>query len=51
MNSLVGNIGGYVGLLMGVSVSQLPYLVLQIHKHMKNVIHLIQEKMYQDSSV
>ena len=39
INSLVGNIGGYVGLLMGVSISQLPYFILQAHDYLKNVMN------------
>ena len=39
INSLVGNIGGYVGLLMGVSISQLPYFILQAHEDLKNVMN------------
>jgi hypothetical protein len=30
INSLIGNIGGYVGLLLGVSILQVPNLLLQL---------------------
>ena len=30
VHSLIGNIGGYVGLLLGVSILQAPALLLQI---------------------
>ena len=32
MNSLVGNIGGYVGLLLGVSILQAPDLLLKLFR-------------------
>ena len=33
IHSLIGNIGGYVGLLLGVSILQVPSLLLQfVHK-------------------
>ena len=34
LNALVGNIGGYVGLLMGVSIAQIPYLFLYLRKYL-----------------
>ena len=34
VNALVGNIGGYVGLLMGVSISQIPYFFLHIREYL-----------------
>ena len=34
LNALVGNIGGYVGLLMGVSIAQIPYLFLHIRDYL-----------------
>ena len=39
INSLIGNIGGYVGLLMGVSVAQLPYFILQLRDTLKAIIN------------
>lgn len=32
MNTLVGNIGGYVGLFLGVSISQIPGLILKVFR-------------------
>ena len=32
INTLVGNIGGYVGLFLGVSVSQIPELLLKVYR-------------------
>ena len=37
IHSLIGNIGGYVGLLLGVSILQIPSLVLQVVRKMKRV--------------
>ena len=34
LNALVGNIGGYVGLLMGVSIAQIPHLLLHIRDYL-----------------
>ena len=34
LKALVGNIGGYVGLLMGVSIAQIPYLFLHIRDYL-----------------
>ena len=31
-NTLVGNIGGYVGLLVGVSITQIPDIILHIYQ-------------------
>ena len=38
INSLVGNIGGYVGLLMGVSISQIPYLLLYLRDKSNHIV-------------
>ena len=37
INSLIGNSGGYVGLLLGVSILQVPSLLLQVVKKVKQV--------------
>ena len=37
IHSLIGNSGGYVGLLLGVSILQVPSLLLQVVKKVKQV--------------
>ena len=36
MNTLIGNIGGYIGLLMGVSITQIPDIMLQMYRSCKD---------------
>ena len=40
INTLIGNIGGYVGLLIGVSISDLPILLQRIAQESQQVIEV-----------
>ena len=37
INSLIGNIGGYVGLLLGMSILQIPTLLGQLFRNLMKV--------------
>ena len=40
VNTLIGNIGGYVGLLIGVSISDFPILVQQISQKSQKIFEM-----------
>ena len=40
VNTLIGNVGGYVGLLIGVSISDLPVLIKRIAQESQQVIEV-----------
>ena len=37
VQSLFGNAGGYIGLLVGISISELPYLLLKLYSMGKSL--------------
>ena len=46
VQSLVGNLGGYIGLCLGYAILNLPSIVLEIWNYMKQVCHCFKRKKY-----
>ena len=49
INTLVGNVGGYIGLLIGVSISDMPLILQQTYKEIMHILETL-KRLYQDKS-
>ena len=49
INTLIGNVGGYIGLLIGVSISDLPILLHEVYQEIKYTCNTL-KRLYQNNS-
>ena len=50
INTLIGNVGGYIGLLIGVSISDLPLILHQVYLEIKHTCDFL-KRLYQNNSI